>query len=301
MIANNNSNRTEKHSRLYLAIGLLLMLSELWKQYTLTFVLNDGAYQWSYIPFQLCSLPMYLCLFIGITGRVSAVCREKQNSKTEALCAAGTGMCGLIRTTKLRETRTMTVNSGCSNIQISNAGQRIIAIRRACMVFLADYSLMSGIVTFLDTSGLHYGYAPLTVHSYLWHIAIAGIGVYSGLLLSAGEKHSMSGPDIKSHEASNSSRSDRLTLHDFRHATYIFAGCCVIAEIINLSFDQYGIVNMFYINPHYYVSQIVFNELAHVIPNNFVILLYILCIITAAFIVHLMWIKYCRAVNTRDM
>ena len=38
--------------------------SELWKQYTLTFPLGHGNYNWWYFPFQLCSLPMYLCLLL---------------------------------------------------------------------------------------------------------------------------------------------------------------------------------------------------------------------------------------------
>ena len=47
-----------------LAAGLLLLCAELWKQYVLTFRIGGGAYQWWYFPFQLCSLPMYLCLLI---------------------------------------------------------------------------------------------------------------------------------------------------------------------------------------------------------------------------------------------
>ena len=172
---------------------------------------------------------------------------------------------------------------------------------------------MSGIITFLDTSGLHYGYAPLTVHSYLWHIIIAGIGMYSGLVLTG---HGCHGNKEKSNEGHGSRDAkasfcrqstkpnqtdnkisggcESLTLRDFIPATYIFLIGCVIAEIINLSFDRYGIVNMFYINPHYYVSQIVFNDLAHIIPNNAVIGLYILCVILAAFIVHVLWMAYGR-------
>ena len=42
--------------------GLLLLISEIWKQWCLTFVVNGGVYQWWYFPFQLCSLPMYLAL-----------------------------------------------------------------------------------------------------------------------------------------------------------------------------------------------------------------------------------------------
>ena len=251
------------------------MLSELWKQYTLTFVLNNGSYQWSYIPFQLCSIPMYLCLILGMSG-------------------------------KLNFTR--------------HGNIRIRKFRRAGITFLADYTLMSGIVTFLDTSGLHYGYAPLTIHSYLWHIIIAGIGVYSGLKLISECKtkffcnrpehpdgRRMPLQNVNSYsdrrlKSCSSCRQDlqkkqqdrfeqRVAISDFLPASCIYLICCGIAELINLSFDRYGIVNMFYINPHYYVNQIVFNDLAHTIPNNIVIVLYKCCTMLAAFIVHMIWMS----------
>ena len=44
-------------------MGILLLISEIWKQYVLHFHLfpGSGAALW-YFPMQLCSLPMYLCL-----------------------------------------------------------------------------------------------------------------------------------------------------------------------------------------------------------------------------------------------
>lgn len=46
--------------------GVLLFLSEVWKQLTLTFVLGNGHYNWWYFPFQLCSIPMYLLLLLPL-------------------------------------------------------------------------------------------------------------------------------------------------------------------------------------------------------------------------------------------
>ena len=40
------------------ACGLILSLSEVFKQ----FLIADGTYHWGEFPFQLCSIPMYLCL-----------------------------------------------------------------------------------------------------------------------------------------------------------------------------------------------------------------------------------------------
>ncbi|MEG0369488.1 MAG: hypothetical protein RR593_05755, partial [Hungatella sp.] len=42
--------------------GILLAFSEVYKQLFLYYVVGQGCYDWWYFPFQLCSLPMYLCL-----------------------------------------------------------------------------------------------------------------------------------------------------------------------------------------------------------------------------------------------
>ena len=42
--------------------GVLLAVSELYKQFFIYEIVNQGQYDWWYFPFQLCSTPMYLCL-----------------------------------------------------------------------------------------------------------------------------------------------------------------------------------------------------------------------------------------------
>jgi len=42
--------------------GLVLILSEIFKQLFYYFVMMDNRYSWGDFPFQLCSIPMYLCL-----------------------------------------------------------------------------------------------------------------------------------------------------------------------------------------------------------------------------------------------
>ena len=51
----------KQYKKFFLCCGIVLILSELWKQWTLTFHLNNGYYDWWYFPFQLCSIPMYIC------------------------------------------------------------------------------------------------------------------------------------------------------------------------------------------------------------------------------------------------
>ena len=58
---------TEKYfprlsDRIFFLCGVLMLGSEIWKQLILTFVLGQGAYNWWYFPFQLCSIPMYVLL-----------------------------------------------------------------------------------------------------------------------------------------------------------------------------------------------------------------------------------------------
>jgi hypothetical protein len=43
--------------------GLLLSLSEVFKQFFCYYVIADNTYHWGEFPFQLCSIPMYMCLF----------------------------------------------------------------------------------------------------------------------------------------------------------------------------------------------------------------------------------------------
>lgn len=62
-----NTSKSFDKKIFYLICGLLMGTSELWKQYTLTFPLGRGNYNWWYFPFQLCSIPMYLCLLIPWT------------------------------------------------------------------------------------------------------------------------------------------------------------------------------------------------------------------------------------------
>lgn len=48
--------------RMLFSCGVLLALMELYKQAFLYWIEFQGHYDWWYFPFQLCSIPMYLCL-----------------------------------------------------------------------------------------------------------------------------------------------------------------------------------------------------------------------------------------------
>lgn len=67
---------TEKQTlHVLVSCGLLLSFSEVYKQLFLYVVVNHGCYDWWYFPFQLCSTPMYLCLFLPFIWRYPGIRR----------------------------------------------------------------------------------------------------------------------------------------------------------------------------------------------------------------------------------
>jgi len=48
--------------RLLLGMGIFLILTEVYKQLFYYYYIGNQAYQWWIFPFQLCSIPMYLCV-----------------------------------------------------------------------------------------------------------------------------------------------------------------------------------------------------------------------------------------------
>ncbi len=58
----NKDSLSYKINYIFLIIGTLMTISEIWKQWYLTFRLNNGIYQWWFFPFQLCSIAMYVLI-----------------------------------------------------------------------------------------------------------------------------------------------------------------------------------------------------------------------------------------------
>lgn len=49
-------------NKIVFGFGLFLLISEIYKQLFYTCYIGEGLYQWWIFPFQLCSIPIYLCL-----------------------------------------------------------------------------------------------------------------------------------------------------------------------------------------------------------------------------------------------
>lgn len=214
----------KKHIRFLFACGIVMLLSEIWKQYCITFIINEHSYNWWYFPFQLCSIPMYLCLLLPFVSE-----------KT----------------------------------------------REIFLSFLMTFGLMGGIFTFFDTSGLHYPYAPLTVHSYLWHVLLIIIGITAGLCLGSYKTCRRKFP--------SGSLKSQNTAGTFSGSILCYLICCIIATVFNIIFHSYGAINMFYISPYYAMEQKVFKNIALFTGNTAGIFIYIAANIAGAYLICLIW------------
>lgn len=208
----------------YTLCGILMLISEIWKQWTLSFMINNSVYNWWYFPFQLCSIPMYVCLVIGLFSS------PRIQKHIPFARIHGDDICSLL------------------------------------MAFLMDYGLLGGFFTFFDTSGMHYDYLPLTIHSFAWHILLIFLGCASGL--NPKSNHSLRG---------------------YRFSTTLYLVCCGIATIFNLAFYRFGTINMFYISPRYSMNQKVFSHVADTLGNGFGIGFYIIASIIGAGLFHFIW------------
>lgn len=215
--------------KIFFLCGAFMLSTEIWKQLVLTFS-ADGHYNLWYLPFQLCSIPMYVLLAYPWLRR------EK--------------------------------------------------IRRALLAFLMCYGLLGGVAAFADTSGMKYDSPALTVHSHLWHVLLILIGVSAGILYCRKPAGSpgTSGKPLFSRRLINA-----FPFRPFLGATALYLMCCGIAELLNLTLDRYGKINMFYINPDYQMQQVIFRDLIPVLGNAAVILLYIAATILGAFTLFLFW------------
>ena len=59
----------ETRIRILGVLGWILLAGEIYKQLFYYFIVNDGAYDWWFFPFQLCSVPMYLCILLPFIGK----------------------------------------------------------------------------------------------------------------------------------------------------------------------------------------------------------------------------------------
>ena len=138
--------------RIDLIIGLILLLSEIYKQLFRYFIVDGRHYCVEFVPFQLCSLPMYLCLINAWLMHRHTKWESRQKNK----CF-----------TRSKE-----------NQYTKNLTEKIIC---AINTFIIDFNLMGALMVFVEPSGIFSKYVVLTWHGILWHLLIIFLGVYKGL------------------------------------------------------------------------------------------------------------------------
>lgn len=160
----------EKGGRvLLLSLGVLLLLGETYKQ--LFYIAVDGTPRAEYFPFQLCSVPMYVCLAAPFV----------KNEKAH----------------------------------------------RTLSTFLSTFGLMGGAASYISPGSMIHPFLAMTLHSFIWHLALIFLGVWAAL-----------------------SRSASLEKGGFRSVLAMYLCLSAAAFAINSAF--HGIhpeVNMFYIGP----------------------------------------------------
>lgn len=110
-----------RHLHVLSACGLILAVSEIYKQGFLYYIVNGEQYDWWYFPFQLCSIPMYLCLLLPFIGpRMSS-----PSSKSSIYLPAG--LCPVRR------------RHGAGRTQRTDASVSCINPSRVHMAFYPDF------------------------------------------------------------------------------------------------------------------------------------------------------------------
>ena len=69
VVASDKASRDERLIRILQVTGFALAAMEIFKQLYLHFSSGGGSYDWWYFPFQLCSVPMYLCILLPYAGQ----------------------------------------------------------------------------------------------------------------------------------------------------------------------------------------------------------------------------------------
>ena len=251
--------------RLFCCIGWGMALSEAAKQLFYYHVVNGRCFDWWLFPFQLCSVPMYLCILLPLLS-----------TESENLPPCGRG--GRFPAVLRRKAQT----SVCT--------------------FLATYSLFGAAMALIWPEDMLRPWPLMTLHGFLWHLVLVFLSLTvifssvprAGSRPAAGSDSSSdfhagagsaSTADFLSGEGSGSSADFRpmadFSRRGFFRATLLFWGLAAIATIINIWGWHHPSLpgsypDMFYITPYVMTPQPVVRTVAEhigIIPANMLYLL----------------------------
>ena len=130
--------------------------------------------------------------------------------------------------------------------------------------WLVDYGLLGGIAALIVHSGFtDTPYLYITIHGYLWHSLMI---LEALLILYKGDFH----------------------FKAYGHAVMLLLLLASIAEVINIMAHPYGDCDMFYISPYHLSSQPIFSHIDQLIGRPLGIIFYLLCMMAAGGILHLL-------------
>ena len=191
-------------TRVLAVTGWALIVLEIFKQLFLCYVVNGGAYDYWFFPFLLCSVPMYLCVLLPRLGRGG----QRAGDRTAVQQTGGQG-----------------------------------GLRAAVLTFLASYTFVSAVATFVYPEDLLRSYAALTVHGFLWHGLLLFLSLTVVLTAAAD-----------------------LTVRGFARATALYLALCCVAVALNVALEPlaaarmagplaHAYPNMFYLSPYHFSGQ----------------------------------------------
>ena len=198
--------------------GWLLLASEIFKQAFVYRVVSGGVYNYWYLPFQLCSVPMYLCILLpALKGKA----------------------------------------------------------RDTVLAFMAGYTFVSAVATFIYPEDILRPYIVLTLHGFDWHGVLLFISLTIGLTGMAD-----------------------LSFRGWLRSTYLFLSLSIVAIIINVvaeissasSGRMHGYANMFYLSPYHSSNQPVVGAVEQTFGRPAAMLLYMIAVAAAAGLAdHMFW------------
>ncbi len=137
--------------RILAVCGWILAILEVYKQLFLYHIVNGGTYDWWYFPFQLCSVPMYLCILLPV------------------LCKAG------------KAAPDPYLSSECGNVNFTCRRSKSCT---AMLTFLATYTFVGAVAALAVPEDFLRSYVTLTLHGFIWHgilLFICLVVVFSGI------------------------------------------------------------------------------------------------------------------------
>lgn len=102
--------------------------------------------------------------------------------------------------------------------------------------YMFAVNMFGGIMAFIEPSGINHGFVTLTVHAYVWHMALIFLGLYLYF-----------------------SKRACTDCGSYRKAAVVYLASCAVAQSFNLIFP--GKINCFYISPYIQSPLAVFKDI----------------------------------------